>query len=233
MNTSSIILLSLCTVMGVCIGLFLGDYIQLPKWKRVVIIVFGYIVSVGGMLGLNWVENQHFGGISYFGAHFGAPVGILLACCAFRLRGDETRDMLDITAPMLSLSIMIIKTNCAIIGCCGGRVLWSTADGREVVFPSQIAECILALLISAYLLYCVRKHKHRGMVIPIFYIIYGVARFYMHLLRNTRPFIGIYPAGNIWSMVSVAIGLFCVYVRYLTISNRKNKRLKKNAYNHR
>ena len=224
MSFITVIALTICVSLSVFVGVYLGKNIKLASWKRAVIIVIGAIGTIAGMLVLNWIENGTWGGISYFGAHFMAPLTVALACLVFGARRTEILDMIDLVSLILSFSIVLIKINCMIHGCCRGRVLWTDERGFNVLFPSQIAECLNALLITAFLIYCIRKGKHRGMLMPLFYAVYGVTRFYLHLLRDTRPFALGLPAGNLWSLLSIFVSIVWMYIRYLRVSNEKMAR---------
>lgn len=74
-------------------------------------------------------------------------------------------------------------------------------------FPSQIVESLMGLFIAVALLRMFLRGKQEGKLYPLFLVIYGVLRFLLNLLRVTEPFVWILPAGNFWSLISIAAGL--------------------------
>ena len=103
--------------------------------------------------------------------------------------------------------LALLKVQCIVDGCCYGMALRLNSEGRLVRFPSQAVECADALVLAAVLLLMIRMGKGRGRMYAWYMLLYGVCRFGLNLLRETTPFIWIQPAGNFWSLVSIAIGL--------------------------
>ena len=79
--------------------------------------------------------------------------------------------------------------------------------GEPVRFPCQIIECAAALVICIFLYWLISEGKNRGKILPWFLVIYGAVRFGLNLLRETTPFLWGLAAGNVWSIVSVLIGI--------------------------
>ena len=101
--------------------------------------------------------------------------------------------------------LALMKVKCYMDGCCYGKVL-SLVDLRPRRFPSQIVECVTGLILTVVMLLLIRSGKHTGKVYLWYMIIYGVVRFMLNLLRDTKPWIGPLPAGNFWSLVAITIG---------------------------
>lgn len=66
-----------------------------------------------------------------------------------------------------------------------------------------------------------RKQKNRGRIYPWFMVLYGITRFGWNLLRETKPFVWVLPAGNFWSLIAIVIG-----VLWLLIDRKKDMELK-------
>ena len=160
-------------------------------------------VGVFGAKIMFFVESGRWGGTSFFGAVFLAPV--LMAAVALLLR-VHIADLLDLCAPAECVMLAILKVQCFLVKCCGGRTLWQTGSGVTVVFPSQIAELCNALVLMAVLLLLMRKETMRGKIYPMYMVLYGGTRFCLNLLRETTPFLLGLPAGNFWSLISIFIG---------------------------
>jgi prolipoprotein diacylglyceryltransferase len=69
------------------------------------------------------------------------------------------------------------------------------------------------------LLYLMKKGKYRERIYPVFMILYGITRFILNWFRHTiKPFLWGIPAGNIWAVVSLCVGII-----WITIERRKSK----------
>ena len=152
---------------------------------------------------LAWVETGSFDSVSFYGAVFAAPAAAALFSRMLRARPS---DGLDLCAVGVCFSGILMKLNCMRIGCCGGRFLFRTGR-RYVFFPSQPAEALYFLILAVWLTVLILKGKRRGLAYPCFMVAYGFGRFFLNLLRRTTPFLWILPVGNVWSLVSLAVGL--------------------------
>ncbi len=152
---------------------------------------------------LAWIESGKIGGVSLFGAVFAAPAAAVLFSRLFRI---GTEDALDLCAAGISMCGMLMKLRCLRSGCCGGRFLFRT-ERRFIFFPSQIAEALFFLILAVWLTALILRGEHKGLLYPRFMTAYGAGRFFLNLLRKTTPFLWILPAGNVWSLVSLAVGL--------------------------
>lgn len=180
-----------------------GAWYQVKWSKRVLAAI---LLTVAGTLGtflMYFIENQRFGGISFFGAVFFVPV---LFIPVARLLGIRYDLLMDLCAPAECVMLAIMKVQCYLTNCCVGvRII---SGGKEYVFPSQIAELFNGLIICVILLCMSRKYKNRGRIFPMYMVIYGVTRFILNLFRQggTARILGL-PLGNFWSLVSIAIGV--------------------------
>ena len=74
-------------------------------------------------------------------------------------------------------------------------------------FPSQIVELITILFIMLLLLRIERSGRAAQRLYGHYIIYYGVTRFALNWFRyGLTPFVWILPAGNFWSLVSIALG---------------------------
>ena len=186
---------------------FTGRYYQLPVWKR---ILLGLASTGAGLLGtkiLSWIESGNFNGRSFFGVVFFAPIMLMLFAWIIRMK---IPDMLDMCAPAECLILAFMKVNCIISDCCIGMVLYQTKYGKDIRFPSQIVECLTAVLLMVVLMFMLIKKIGRGKLYAWYMILYGIVRFALNLLRETKPFVWILPAGNFWSLISIIIGVIII-----------------------
>lgn len=221
-----------------CIGmltaiLLAGRYYGFSTPQNVIITVF---LSISGILGtklLNLIESGRWGGTSFFGCLFFAPIVMIPLARYMHVKVGE---LLDVCTPAGCMMLIILKVNCLIIGCCQGIVLQNLPDGNVVRFPSQIVEGINGLIMLFLILFYMSKNKYRGILYPWAMIYYGATRFALNLLRDTKPLIWIIPGGNLWGMVSIAIGTTAIiffrkemkfYHFMVDVKEKKQKRKKK------
>ena len=199
--------------------LFQGHWYGIKWWKCV---LFGLSLTVTGTVGtylLFFVENGWIGGTSFFGAVFLVPVLFALAA---RLLSLNYQWLTDLSAPAECMMLAVMKVQCLIYGCCGGKT-FCLPNGMEFVFPSQIVELVNALVIAVVLIWMSQKEKHRGTLYPWYMVIYGASRFVLNLLRGgTTPFAFGLPAGNVWSLVAIISGILWLIIA----SRRKTKQEK-------
>jgi len=178
---------------------------RIAGWKT---LLSAILLTITGTIGTYiWfvVENGYFAGRSFYGAVFLVPPVFFLLAKLLRVNSGE---LIDLCAPAECVMLTIMKYQCMKDGCCGGKVLCMTAEGMEVIFPSQIAEAAAALLIAVILIFMARNPKNRGTLFPWYMVIYGASRFVLNLFRAEEAvFLLGMTAGNIWSILSVILGL--------------------------
>lgn len=210
-------LLSMCVILVFLIFYFSKDRISLPLWKGGLIFLMGAGYGLIGLHVMRWIEEGVWDGRSFFGAYYMGPIGLVHACLLLRTSLDDIEDVLDVGAPCLCASLSLMKLKCKFDGCCNGIILRTLEDGSSVRFPSQIVECITALLLMCFLLYLIKKGKYRGTVYFRFLIIYGILRFGLNLLRETSPWILGLSAGCFWALISFILGWFFLYLHSLRL----------------
>ena len=226
---SLFLVISLGMSVMILIMLYAGKYRNIPVWKRVVLSVLLTITGVAGTKLMVFIESGSFGGLSYFGAVFFAPVIMVFLGLIFRCKPSDT---LDLCAPAECGMLVVMKINCYRTGCCRGRVIATTIEGAEIRFPSQIVEGLAALGLMVVLLLLFRQDKQKGKLYPWYMILYGVTRFLLNLFRETTPFLWILPAGNFWSLVSLSLGLLSLFFipkcpKWYQLPPQKRRRKKK------
>lgn len=213
-----VVALLIGTVLMLGVHLFCCRWYSLP---RKTVILNAPVLTICGFAGVKlmfFIESGGWTGLSFFGAVFFVPVLYLLVS---RLLKAKCSDLLDISAPSICIMLALMKVECVVTGCCKGKILYETAAGEVVRFPSQIAEMINALFLMVLLMIIMRKQKNRGRIYPWFMVLYGITRFGWNLLRETKPFVWVLPAGNFWSLIAIVIG-----VLWLLIDREKDMELK-------
>lgn len=201
--------------------LILSKAYRQKLWKSFPI---AFILTITGTIStLIWffIENFHMGGWSFYGAVFIVPIVFVLIAKLFRI---PYGDLMDICAPAECMMLVIMKFQCMMDGCCRGRVMYTTADGVAVAFPSQAVELVNALLVFAVLMILAMRKNNRGTIYLWYLIIYGCTRFVLNFFRSTTPVIFGLSYGTIWSICSVAVGAaLLVLIKKKTVNQRSSK----------
>ncbi len=210
-----ILFLAIGTVLMTIPILMQMKWYGLKLWKSIVISVLLTIIGTVGTYLMYFIETGIVGGISFFGAVFFVPIIFVIVSLIVHI---PYTILMDLCAPAECVMLCIMKIQCAVCGCCDGRILFTTAEGVAVRFPSQIVELFNALVIAFILLYLSHKPNKKGSIYWWYMIIYGCSRFVLNLLRETTPvFLGL-ANGSLWSLLSIAVGIFI-----LLILKRKQK----------
>ena len=192
----------------------------------------GSLFGIAGLYVMYFIENGEFGGISFFGAFFFGPIGVLLSSYLVKLSKDAIEYMMDIAVPAVCIALCVNKVNCAISGCCRGYIMTVLENGQKVRFPSQLVESGVALLTMLLFIWFIRKGLLKGHLYALYMVVYGVERFILTFFRDNSQITGL-PMGQIWSLVSFVIGASYLYIRYLRRNaEREKERMKTNRASH-
>ena len=204
MNFRLLAMLVIGTVLMFGVVLLCRCKCRFPIWKTAV--ATGLLTIVGTLSGkiMFFVENGTWAGLSFFGAVFLVPLWFLPIAWLLRL---PYRELLDVTAPAICIMLALMKVRCLLSGCCKGRVLYETAAGEAVRFPSQIAEFCNALLLLGVLILLIFRGRQEGRIYPWFMEIYGGTRFGLNLFRETKPYVWRLSPGGFWSLVAIVLGI--------------------------
>ena len=189
---------------------------KIKLWKSVIMAVLLTVIGTLGTYIWFFVENLWFGGRSFYGAIFIVPIVFIVIPKFFRISYGY---LMDLCAPAECIMLAIMKAKCLIDGCCGGRILFETASGEIIRFPSQIAELIVAILLCIILMFFAYKPKFRGTLYLWYMVLYGLSRFILNFFRDVWGN-GTIPFGTIWSVFSVIIGIIIL----ITIKYKNKER---------
>jgi len=177
---------------------------DIKLWKAIPIAI---ALTISGTLGtylLFFIENHWIGGTSFYGAVFLVPIVFVAFLRVFHIPYGI---LLDMCAPAECMMLSIMKVQCLLSGCCGGRALYVNAVGETVHFPSQMIELMNALLLCAVLLVIAHGGKNKGGIYPLYMVLYGTTRLILNIFReNQSAFLFGLPPGHIWSIVSMLAG---------------------------
>ncbi len=179
------------------------------KWWKSSIVSVAIIIT--GLIGAElwyFLENGEWGGKSFFGAVYFAPLTFVFVSKIIKVPYVHA---LDFCATAGCLALAVLKVQCLIDGCCGGMILYLNKDNMYVRFPSQIVEFVSAFLLTVFLLYLSYNKNYRGRIYPITLVLYGIIRFILNFFRDdwerTKSFNLPLPLGNIWALAAVIVGV--------------------------
>lgn len=206
-----LLFLAIGTLAMLCPLLICGTWYKMRLYKCVIVAFLLTVVGSAGTYLLGFIENQYrFGSRSFYGAVFLIPIVFLFVAKLLRITYVQ---LMDISAPAVCIMLVLMKVLCFMDGCCAGRILFVTASGVAVSFPSQIAEMANALIISVALMLLAYKKPKRGDIFPLYMVIYGATRFILNLFReNQTDFLFGMAPGNVWSMLSIIIGIAWLFI---------------------
>lgn len=178
---------------------------QISMWKAPMISISLVLDGVIGSYLWYFVENLSFGGRSFYGAIFFAP---LVYWPVSRILKIPYTYALDFCAPGGCLTLALVKIQCLRDNCCGGKFLYIDENHMYVFFPSQLVEMVDFLIISVLLFAVSKKKSNHGKIFPLFLILYGMSRFVLDFFRGeTTPYVFGLSAGSFWSACAFIIGL--------------------------
>lgn len=215
MNAKTVITLSIGTGAMLLLIFALMIKYKTRLWKSLPVSI---ILTVTGTIGTYvWflIENSSFGGRSYYGAVFLVPIAFIYISKLMRI---PYGDLMDFCAPAECVMLAIMKYQCLVDGCCGGRFLFLSSQGEEIFFPSQIVELVNAFIIMVFLMAMALSQKKRGKIYPWYLIIYGSTRFILNFFRaDAAPLLLGLSAGSLWSLLAIFIGVLWITDRKIMI----------------
>ena len=199
------------------LSMLVNRHLSLPTWKIVVFALTVVPVGVFCAKLMRLIEEGTWIGFSLYGAVLFEPLIMVPFGLLVKIKPAE---MLELGAPAGCLSIIFLKIQCQITGCCYGRILWYQENGRPVRFPSQITEMLVGIVLLFILMKIIQSEEHHKYVYAWFLLLYGCTRFFLNLLRDTVPFALGMSAGCFWSLISCMIG-GCVLLYSFRIKTKR------------
>lgn len=207
----------------ILLGLYQNRFYRITIWKLIISLSAMMLAGLFGISLWYYIEYGIWGGKSFFGSIFVAPIAVFVFSKIFHI---STEALMDMAGPSCAAFLALIKINCFFHGCCEGIVLKMAGDGTAIRFPSQIIEGVNGAVICVVLLLLQRKEQCRGRLAPMFLMMYGCTRFILNFFRDhlwsLDPFekLGLFvPRGHLWAFVCIVWGL----VWYVILHHKGNK----------
>lgn len=213
LNKEDVFFASLYAVIGLLVGAkLLYIAINIPE----IIKNFDYIVSNPRI-----IMNMLQGGFVFYGGLMGSVVGIYIYCKQYNIK------FLDITenlTPSVPLIHAFGRIGCFCAGCCYGipyeapiGLMFNNsqiAPHNITLFPVQLFESILNLLLFVCLMIYGRKRLSKGKLLCIYLIAYAVIRFILEYFRYDAErgiLLGI--STSQWISILLVMIVFIVYLK--------------------
>ena len=172
------------------------------------------------------------GGIVFYGGFIAAFASL----CIYAFRKKlSIRLILDLAAPAIALGHAFGRLGCFLQGCCFGRCApenfpgavrfpagsmpfhrYPGPDGLHSLplYPVQLYECALNLLLSALLVILLRKNRKPGRIAAVYLIAYAAIRFTIEFFRgdHTDSFLHMTPSQNIALFVMLPLGILVYFL---------------------
>ena len=215
------ILIAGVLIMCFLVALQMKRYNDAP-WKSVFVAIS---IVITGLLSCDiWfaLENGYWGGKSFYGALFFAPLTFVVVAKLLRIPYSHA---MDYCATAGCLVLGLLKADCMLNGCCKGIILWEAYPGEYVRFPSQALEMLCALALMFVSIWTSRKESCRGRIYPNIMVAYGASRFVLNLFRDdwdrAHDMGIIMPIGNIWAIGAIGIGIIWIFLlKWIDSRNR-------------
>jgi len=206
------------------------------------IVFFGWAIAIASAL-IGGYSLPHFVH-SYddnlpYSWSLGAILTALLSTGAYVLwlgrRIPNRREALDILAPCMAFAFVLGRLACFAAGCCNGKpavgLPWAvtftnpaSASNYEniPVHPTQLYESAGSLLILIVLLALFNHPKMKGVLIWVFFAMYGGLRFANEFFRgDVRTMIGVLSLNQWVCLATVVIGSIVLIIHLEAVSRRR------------
>ena len=172
------------------------------------------------------------GGIVFYGGFIAAFASLCLYAMRKKL---SIRLILDLAAPAIALGHAFGRLGCFLQGCCFGRCApegfpgavrfpagsmpfhrYPGPDGMHSLplYPVQLYECVLNLVLCAVLVFLLRKNRKPGRIAALYLLAYAAIRFTIEFFRgdHTDSFLGMTPSQNIALFVMLPLGVLVYFL---------------------
>ena len=169
-----------------------------------------------------YLDAFFIGGFVYYGGLLGGGLLIIYYCRKYNL---AVLSMFDLFAPSVALAHGIGRLGCFMAGCCYGIPApppWGimvSFPQKMSLFPVQLLESGLNLLLCILLLLAAKKLQQKGQVAGLYLVLYSIMRFGLEFLRGDPE------RGMIFILtVSQWIGIALFFVGVYLLKGKDNKK---------
>lgn len=162
----------------------------------------------------DFFRNNFSIGLVFYGGLYGALIG---GAVYSKINQKDSREMFMYLTPAIPLFHIFGRVGCYLSGCCHGVESETFGvlhpDGNYYV-PIQLVEALGDLIIFIILCFFQKKEEKYYRPIGLYLVMYGVMRFVLEFFRGdeVRGFFGIFSTSQWISIVTVPLGLYCLFV---------------------
>lgn len=212
-----------------CIVIFVLGKVQNIKSNIILCsLTFEMIGIISGAKVLNiiqtgWKHGFYYAGFSAYGGVVGGVASLIGFSKAYKV---SLHKMLSIYVPLLPLLYSISKMGCFLSGCCYGieycgigSVTYGYSNGAPInisLFPVQLVESIVNLIIYVYIMVIYIKNKDDINIIGYVFLLCGVSKFILEFFRASWE-------GGISSTQCISI-FFIICGLFIIFNWRKNEK---------
>lgn len=170
--------------------------------------ILSYLLSFNKLSEFNFINL----GLTSYGAIFGSLFFIILFCIQFK---KSIKDTLFIFTPSIPLMYSIGKIGCFLVGCCYGvkynglfKIMYKyskEAPNNVYLFPVQLVETIVFLIIFIYLIIQHKRDKFNSKTLSITFIVCGIAKYILDFFRMSHT--EFFSFNQIVSIFFIVIGI--------------------------
>lgn len=139
------------------------------------------------------------GNMSLFGGVFFMPVAYWVGD---KLTKQPYGAVCDVFTPCMIFTVMCVRVNCIISGCCTGLRI----PGTQMRFPTRETEVIYYVVMLLLLIPRVKKDERPGSIYPLYMATYGVFRFINEFFRTSSSET-LFHLSHVWAAIAFAAGL--------------------------
>ena len=162
------------------------------------------------------LSQNSLGNMSLFGAVFGMP---LIFFFISKISQSPYQKVYDSLTPCMIFSVMCIRINCIISGCCRGLPIPGTNGIR---FPTREAEIVFYLILLAVLCPQIWKERLQGRAYPVYMMCYGAFRFIIEFFRES-DISGLFHRAHLWALITLLLGV-SIYAEMKTSKSKPRRR---------
>lgn len=169
------------------------EIIEALTYENIGIVFGATILSV--LQNFNLYDSYNFSSVGF--SSYGGLIGALIFLILFALQYKKRlKDMLFTFMPSIPLIYGIGKVGCFFAGCCYGiyyngfgNIIYNyseVAPNHVHLFPVQIVEAIIFILIFIYMLYRTLKNKFNWQTLGSCFVLCGLAKFGLDYFRMSH-----------------------------------------------
>lgn len=213
---SIMILLSL--IVNIIIAMLISKKYSVSKKEMICLLLYENVGIIGGAKLFTFIQKYEeldgqFDFISLGLTAYGGIIGALLFLLLFSFQFKKSfKEILYIFMPSIPLMYGISKIGCYFAGCCAGIEI------NTYIFPVQIIEAIVFILIFIYMLAKHNKNQFDLKTLGISAVLCGSSKFMLDYFRSSH--IGIVLSFNqIISIIVIIIGVIVIIFKKLLLQN--------------